>query len=293
MTLLSPAVITLGMFDGVHMGHRALIQETLRQSKALCAEPIVHTFSDHPLNVLGGSVRLLSSIRERNSILRALGISEVVSTPFTEAVANTEPRDYIRSLLEERDVRAIVAGYNHTFGKRGEGDAKLLRALGEELGFEVSIVPPVLFEGEPVSSSRIRALLEAGCVEKAAQMLCRRYTLSGRVIGNKRIGRRIGFPTANIAANETRVLPQNGVYATNAYVNGSMFRAVTNIGTNPTVGGETLSVETHLIDFDDDIYDQELTIAFCRRLRGETTFADADALKAQIALDVARASSVK
>jgi len=293
MAAFEPAVVALGMFDGVHLGHRALITRLLEEAKRLRAVPVVYTFSNHPLEVLGGSVRLLSGIRERNMMLRSLGAEEVESVPFTREMAHLSTEQFIDLLAEKWNVRGLVVGYNYTCGDRGTGTPETLRAIGNARGFSVSVVEPVLYEGELVSSTRIREAVERGDVSLAEQLLKRRYTLTGTVVQNKRIGRRIGFPTANIEQDPKRAIPPDGVYATFAFVGGAAYRAVTNIGTNPSVHGEKLTIETHLIDFNADIYGQQLTIAFRKRLRGEAMFDSLDALKEQIRLDVEAASALR
>ena len=293
MEKLTPAVVALGMFDGVHIGHRALISRAVEEAKSLRAEPAVFTFSNHPMDVLGGSVRLLSSMKERNAMLRALGIRELVSEPFTCQLAALEPEAFVDLLQARWDVKALVAGYNYTFGSRGLGTPETLERIGRERGFNVLVVPPVLYENEPVSSTRVREAVERGDMALAGALLGRRYSLSGRVIKNKRIGRRIGFPTANIEPEERRALPPDGVYATIACVGGAAYRAVTNVGTNPTVNGDKLSIETHILDFDADIYGEILTVAFHSFLRGEIKFGSVEEMKRQIEKDVLQASSIR
>lgn len=289
MEMKTSAVVALGMFDGVHIGHRALVEATLADAKENRAVPAVYTFANHPMEILGGGVRLLCSARERGAILRSLGIEEIVSEPFTRELAALPPEAFVDMLLGRWDVRELVVGYNYTFGERGLGTPETLERLGCEKGFMVRVVPPVLYEGEPVSSTRVREAVERGDMPLAEAMLSRKYALSGKVVQNKRIGRRIGFPTANIEADPRRVIPKDGVYATYAYVGGAAYRAVTNVGTNPTVHGEKMSVETHILDFDQDIYGADLTIAFRFFIRGEVMFEDVEAMKRQIAADVLRA----
>ena len=281
------------MFDGVHLGHRALISRLLDEAKRLRAISVAYTFSNHPLEVLGGSVRLLSSIRERNQTLLALGAEQVQSIPFTRETAVLSAEQFIGTISESYDIRALVVGYNYTCGAHGVGTPETLRNIGTRQGFSVSVVEPVLYGGEPVSSTRVREAVERGDVTLAQTLLKRRYTLSGKVVKNQRIGRRIGFPTANIDADPKRVIPADGVYATYAFVGGAAYRAVTNVGTNPTVHGTALTIETHLIDFDGDIYGETLTVAFRKRLRGEATFDSLDALKEQIRLDVSEAAALR
>ncbi|MEA4869582.1 MAG: bifunctional riboflavin kinase/FAD synthetase [Christensenella sp.] len=293
MAELIPAVVALGMFDGVHLGHRALMSRLLKEAERLDAAPCVYTFSNHPLEVLGGSVKLLSGVGERNKLLRALGAERVLSVPFTKEMAALGTEQFVDLLMERWEIRGLVVGYNYTCGDHGAGTPETLAEIGERRGFSVSVVEPVMFAGTPVSSTRIREAIERGDVSLAKELLARRYTLSGTVVQNKRIGRRIGFPTANIEADPKRVIPADGVYASIAYVGGAAYRAVTNIGSNPTVYGETLTIETHLIEFDADIYGEALTVAFRKRLRGEAMFDSLDALKEQIRRDVLEASALK
>ena len=293
MATYEPAVVALGMFDGVHLGHRALMSRLQQEAKLLHAIPAVYTFSNHPLEVLGGNVRLLSGIRERNMLLRSLGAEALESVPFTHEMAALSPEQFIELLSQQWDVRGLVVGYNYTCGDRGAGTPETLREIGKERGFTVSVVEPVLFEEKPVSSTRIREAVERGDVSLAERLLMRRYTLSGTVVQNKRIGSRIGFPTANIDASAKRAIPADGVYATFAFVGGGVYRAVTNIGTNPSVHGEKLTIETHLIDFNTDIYGEQLTIAFRKRLRGEAVFETLEELKEQIHRDVEEAASLR
>ncbi len=282
----APAVVALGMFDGVHLGHRALIARLVEEAKRLNAVPVVYTFSNHPLEVLGGNVTLLSGVRERNQLLLSLGAEHVESIRFTTELAALCAEEYIDLIAEKWDVRGLVVGYNYTCGARGAETPETLKSIGLCRGFSVTVVEPVMYKGEPVSSTRIRETIERGDMVLAQKLLNRKYSLSGKVIQNKRIGRRIGFPTANIEIDTKRVIPPDGVYATFAFVGGAAYRAVTNIGTNPTVHGTKRTVETYLIDFDADIYGEVLTIAFRKRLRGEIVFDTLDDMKVQIQRDV-------
>ncbi|MEA4939334.1 MAG: FAD synthetase family protein, partial [Christensenella sp.] len=180
-----PAVVALGMFDGVHLGHRALIGQTVAEANRLGAKPVVFTFSNHPMEVLGGGVRLLSSIPERDDLLRALGAEEVYSVAFTRELAALSAEQFVDLLLERWDVRALVVGYNYTCGVRGAGTPETLAEIGKTRGFSVLVIPPVLMEGASVSSTRVREALEQGDVELAQRMLKRRYTLAGTVIENR------------------------------------------------------------------------------------------------------------
>lgn len=206
--------------------------------------------------------------------------------PFTRETADTEPEAFIRRLAEDFELAGVVIGFNYTFGKRGSGTPELLRSLGEQYGFFTEIVPSVLYKNEPVSSTRIRAAIREGNIEQANKMLGRCYSLRGTVVQNRAIGRTIGFPTANIPVPDRRAVPRDGVYATDCVTRHGVFRAVTNIGTNPTVNGRTRTIETHLIDFAFDLYGEEITVSFLSRLRGEMKFDGLTALKHRIAADI-------
>lgn len=280
------AVVALGMFDGMHLGHRALIARTVDHAKKLDASPVVFTFSNHPAEVLGGRVRLLSTPQERTQIMKDLGIADVRMLAFTREFAALSPEKFVERMCDLWRVRAFVVGFNYSFGDHGRGTPQMLAEMGKAYGFTVDIIPPVMDDGEAVSSTRIRNALENGDVQLASRMLARPYQLTGKVIANRRIGRKIGFPTANITVDAHRVLPKPGVYMTNAVTeDGKVYRGVTNIGTNPTVGGKKTSVETHLLGFDGDLYGEVLQILFLERIRGEIRFDSLDELKRQIDSD--------
>ncbi|HWQ59191.1 MAG TPA: bifunctional riboflavin kinase/FAD synthetase [Clostridia bacterium] len=282
--------VALGTFDGVHPGHAAILARAVEAARKDGLDPLVYTFSHHPMAAFGKQPPLLMTDEAR---LEALGaFCAVAADDFTPQFAAMEPRAFLEMLVFRFHMRRAVAGYNYTFGKNGTGDTALLSALGRELGFAVDVVQPVLFLGEPLSSTRIRAALEAGEVALAAKMLQRPYALAGTVAPNKGIGRSIGFPTANLTDIEGLVLPKDGVYATRAAVCGKTYAGVTNVGSNPTVGGEKTTVETHLIGFSGDIYGETLRIEFVERLRGEMKFDGLEALRARIALDAAKAAEL-
>ena len=283
----TPAVVALGMFDGVHIGHQKLIQTAVAAARRLQAIPAVYTFSNHPLSVLGGRPRLLTDTQTRRELLLQAGAEDVELAVFDAALAHSTPEEFLEQLMRRWRIAGLVAGYNFTFGDKAAGTSETLRALAGAHGFETIILPPVSAEGEPVSSTRIRGLLERkGNIESANRLLGRPYRLSGTVVANKQNGRRFGFPTANIALPADCVLPLFGVYATRARIGECSFPAVTNVGTNPTVHGDHLSVETHLIGFEGNLYGERLTVDFYSRLRGEQRFESEQALIGQIASDV-------
>ena len=283
----TPAVVALGMFDGVHIGHQKLIQTAVSAANRLHAMPAVYTFSNHPLSILGGRPRLLTDTAARCSLLLQAGAEEVEMTVFDAALAHSTPEEFFARLMRRWRLAGLVAGYNFTFGDKAAGTSDTLSAIASAHGVEAIILPPVSADGEPVSSTRIRSLLEReGDIRRANRLLGRPYRLEGTVVANKQNGRRFGFPTANIAVSVDCVLPLVGVYATRAWVGGLQYPAVTNVGTNPTVHGDHLSVETHLIGFRDNLYGQRLAVDFSARLRGEHRFESEQALSDQITSDV-------
>lgn len=280
---MNKTVIVFGTFDGVHKGHKAIIDRAAEIGRRAGLEPVIYTFSSHPMAVFGKAPRLLMADGER--IERLSGCCRVIAEDFTPEFAATSPRDFIINVLEKYSMDHAVAGFNYTFGHKGAGDTEALKAMGKEFGFGVDIVPPVLYDGEPVSSTRIRQAVEAGEIEAANEMLGYEYTLIGTVEHNKGLGRTIGFPTANIVGFENRVVPKHGVYAARVETVLGSYIAATNVGCNPTVNGDRLSVEPHILDFDGDIYGTKIAVSFVKMLRGERKFASVDELKAQIASD--------
>ncbi|MEA4970590.1 MAG: bifunctional riboflavin kinase/FAD synthetase [Candidatus Pelethousia sp.] len=285
------SVIALGTFDGVHLGHRQLIDAALALAKENGLRPLIYTFSNHPGEAYGQKARLLMPGPARIAALSAL--CETVADPFDAAFAAVEHADFIRMLIDRFSMKTAVAGFNYTFGKGGAGDIALLRELGAQMGFSVCEIPPCAYAGAPISSSRIRSAVEEGDMEAAAAMLGRPFTLAGQVSAGKAIGHSLGFPTANLLAAEDQVLPATGVYASWATLEDGCSRpAVTNVGCNPTVGGREITVETHILDVRENLYGRALEVAFARRLREDRRFPSREALAAQIGRDVNEARAV-
>lgn len=284
------SAVALGTFDGVHPGHAAIIGRAMRAARERNLSPLIYTFTTHPMALLGRQPALLMPNEARIAALK--GFCAVAADDFTKEFAAMEPRDFVKMLVTRFSMRHAVAGFNYTFGKSGAGNIKLLEALGKELGFTVDCVPPVLFEDEPVSSTRIRAALGAGDVAKAALMLGRPYSLTGTISPNKGIGRSIGYPTANLTGCAGLALPADGVYATHAGVFGKSYPGVTNVGCNPTVGGEKITVETYLIGFSGDLYGAQMRVSFVEKLRGEVKFENLKELRASIGQDAEKAAEL-
>ncbi|MBQ1685549.1 MAG: bifunctional riboflavin kinase/FAD synthetase [Clostridia bacterium] len=286
---MAKTVLALGMFDGMHLGHKKLIDTAVLLAKHNKLQPACFTFSNHPQELFGGKVARLITNEERAKIMKRLGVERIEEVEFTREIAGLSPERFLDMLRDRFDPQIIVAGYNYTFGKGKKGNAELLSKLAPKKDVGVAIVPAVTVGKQPVSSTRIRELLEKGDVSSVQLLLGRTYTLEGTVVEDRRIGRTIGFPTANIEPDLSRAIPMDGVYVSMAELGGEVLPAVTNIGTNPTVGGTERTIETNIFDFDGDIYGKELRVHFVKRLRPVMTFAGLDELKAQIAKDSAQA----
>lgn len=291
------AVVTVGTFDGLHVGHSALMRVVVERARALGGTAVVFTFEPHPRKVLGGADApgLLNTLEQKLELLASCGIDVTVIEPFTREFAGTSPEVFVRDVLHAR-LRPVevYVGYNFRFGHHREGSLETLTGLAPELGFSATILPEVTVEGEHVSSTRIRRLLAAGDVETASRLLGRSYALRGSVASGARRGRTLGFPTANLAP-ENEVLTAPGVYAGHLRflddgdpARGARFAAVANVGRRPTFEHEgRLFAEAHLLDFSGQVYGRRVELGFSVRLRDERRFDGPDALREQIAHDVA------
>ncbi len=291
-SLPGPIAIAAGVFDGVHLGHRAVISSALEFAAASNGSAVVLTFDPHPTSVLrpGNASPLLTSTRHKLRILKALGVQHTLVIPFNKEFAATAPADFIRQLAAACPLRQICVGEDWAFGKGRAGNLALLTELGPQLGFTASGTPSVAIDGQPVSSTAIRAAIQSGDLPAAQRLLGREFSLFGTVIAGNKLGRTIGFPTANIRP-ENEQLPPNGVYAVTAELGNKRIPGVANIGLRPTVqsaDSERL-LEVHLFEFTGDLYGADLEIHFRRFIRAEQKFPSLDALKIQIAEDAASA----
>lgn len=286
-TSLQATGVTIGNFDGVHLGHQALVQRTLEICAARGLDCVVVTFWPHPRVVLTPEHphTPLSTRDERFALLEQLGVRHILELPFTQELAALPPETFVRDYLLPLGLRELVVGHDFTLGKGRSGRPELLQHIGQELGFKVEQMPAVLADAAPVSSTRLRRCLVEGDVRLAHRLLGHPYVLSGSVAHGEGRGTGLGFPTANLDGAAT-LLPGNGVYATRACCGGRRFDAVTNIGYKPTFGGDQLTVESFLLDAEGDFYGQDLNLEFVDRLRGEQRFSDAAALSRQISADV-------
>ncbi|MEG1547198.1 MAG: bifunctional riboflavin kinase/FAD synthetase [Clostridia bacterium] len=289
--MVNKRVIALGTFDGLHIGHRELIGKAIELGQQNDIPCMIYTFTTHPLTLFNKAPRLLMSEQERIAALHRFNC-EVEAVDFDAAFAALSPRDFVVRLIKEYNMAIAVAGFNYSFGAGGTGNIDELRSLGEELGFEVCEIAPAYFDGGIVSSSRIRACLEQGDIASANSMLTEEYTMCGSVTENRHIGRKLGFPTANIVEQADKVLPKCGVYATRARVCGKEYMSITNIGNNPTVNGKMTTMETHILDFEGDIYGEWLSVCFVQRLREDVRFNSIQELAAQISADAQAARKI-
>lgn len=283
-------VVALGTFDGVHLGHQAVLE--VAQTIAMCEEmtSCAVTFLNHPLSVVGAGAPPLLTLPGEKALLAAhCGLNELRMLRFTREFAAQEPEEYVRMLVEKLHARHIVVGENHTFGARGAGDIALLDELSHELGYVLHVVSKVRVAGMDVSSTAIRALLQAGDVRRAAVLLGRAYTIGGPIVHGRRIGHRMGFPTINVDIPQGKLLPKYGVYFGYAQIGNQSYRAMFNLGVKPTVGTETPTLEAYLLDFDGDLYGEGARVSFVAHIRDERKFDSIDALSAQIARDVEKA----
>ena len=287
------SVLTTGTFDGVHLGHQAILGYLVARARETGGVPTVVTFDPHPRAVLAGAdVPLLTTLDEREAALAELGVERFVVLPFTRELAALEPEDYVRDVLVGAvGMREIVVGYDHRFGRRARGDRALLEALGAELGFAVDGIPEHIESGVTVSSSEIRRLLAAGEARAAARLLGRPYRLTGRVVPGAGRGRTIGVPTANVEPEDPRkLIPRPGVYAVRARVDGADVRGMMNVGRRPTFEADgALKAEVHLLDWSGDLYGHALGVDVVARIREERAFDGPEALVAQIGEDRAEA----
>ncbi|HQG54771.1 MAG TPA: bifunctional riboflavin kinase/FAD synthetase [Thermoleophilia bacterium] len=295
-----PRAVAIGTFDGVHVGHRAVIGEAVARARARGLTSAVLTFDRHPLAVLDAAhqPRLLTTAAEKERLIAALGPDELVVVPFDEELAELSPAAFCRRVLRDAlDARIVVVGENFTFGAGGRGDAAELARCGEAYGFESVTVSLLTGNGRPISSTRIRRLLREGRLEEVRAILGRPPSASGRVVPGMCRGRTLGMPTANVDVEAGTVFPGRGVYAARACVAGRWFRAAVNVGHNPTFhdrGEETthVTVEAHLLGFKGDIYDEDIRLDFLHKLRDERRFATVAALVAQMQADIAATAAL-
>jgi riboflavin kinase/FMN adenylyltransferase len=291
--LPGPLFLAIGVFDGVHLGHQAVISTSAEHARAANGTPVVVTFDPHPEKILRpqAAPHLLTATQHKIALIQGLGVEHLLVVRFDKQFAATEPEDFVQQLVKHSNpLREICVGHKWSFGKNRRGNLELLKKLGAQFDFNVIGIPPVTVNGELVSSTTIRRAVESGDLQKAAAMLGREYTVLGTVVRGDDLGKKIGFPTANLSAHNEQ-FPANGVYFAEAKLDGVAYPGVVNLGYRPTVSSSKTEriLEIHLLDFDRDIYDKDLELRFIRYLRPEKKFENVDALVHQIERDVQQA----
>lgn len=283
--------VALGTFDGVHLGHQKVICRAVELARQSGGKSTVFTFANHPLSILAphNCPPIIISSPEKQRLLIELGVDILYSVPFNKALLRQTPVQFIDNLLALFSPSHIIIGPNYSFGYCGQGTPELLQEIGEEKGFQVEVQKAVYLDTHMVSSTAIRTSVAQGDIEQAARLMGRPFCLSGIVIHGDKRGRTIGTPTANIQPEPEQLLPSDGVYLVYAILGTKRLPALANVGNNPTFANQNRRVEVHILDFQSDLYGQELRVEFCRRLRGENVYPTIRELQERISIDIAEA----
>ena len=291
-------VIALGTFDGIHIGHLQILEDAVSEAKSSGLKSACLTFSNHPLNFIkgldygdAGSVRLLCSEEQKLSILESLGFDYVINIPFDKNIMTMRATDFIRNILNDKlHARILCCGFNYSFGDKAEGTVDTLRSESTKYRFKINAHDAVKYNNQVVSSTAVRALVREGNFELTNKYLGREYSISGKVIHGNNIGKGIGFPTINLGIPTELEMPPNGVYFSRAVVCGKEYKSITNIGNRPTVGKNDKVLETHIFDFDSEVYGDEICIKLLKYHRPEIKFDSIEELAKQITIDCKLAS---
>lgn len=280
-------VVTIGNFDGVHKGHQVLIEKTATYAKARGIKSAVFTFLNHPINYfVPEKVKNIFDEKEKERLIEGFGIDYLIDIPFDKAMTQISAEQFVVKILKDKiHAKKIVVGHDFTFARNKEGNVKVLKELGHEYGIEVEIVQPIKINGIRVSSTFIRELISEGRVDEIPQYLGTPYVIEGEIIHGKANGRKMGYPTANISLKDQIIKPKNGIYASRVIIDGKKYFGATNVGMNPTVNGKYLSIETNILNFDEDIYGKRVRIEFLEKIRDEKKFESLDELRKQLDLD--------
>ncbi len=291
---LPNAVVTIGNFDGVHLGHREIFRRVRKAAADLNGVSVVISFVPHPLKLLPSrkKLRLITTYAEKESLISASGVDYLIIIPFTEHFAAISAADFVREVLVGKvGMKKLIIGYDYAFGRNREGNASLLRLLGEELRFDVEVLEPISGGDAVYSSTRIREMVGKGDVKEVVSLLGRHFSLSGTVVHGHHRGKGLGFPTANLqTVNE--LIPGSGVYAVKVGIGAAVFDGACNIGSNPTFGDETIAIEVFVFDYEGDLYGSEVRIFFVERIRDERKFPNTFELQEAIQADVAKCRKI-
>lgn len=276
-----PLALSLGMFDGVHLGHKCIIDELIKVGAENNLETAILTFWPHPRFVFNPNedLKLLNTLEEKTVLMEKYGINNLFLKEFDEEFRNLTGEEFVRQILIDKlNVKYLIIGYDHSFGKNKSGNFELLQTLSKELDFDVEQMEAINIHENNVSSTKIRNALLAGKIKEANEMLGYFYSVSGTVTHGKKIGRTIGYPTANISTESIKLLPQKGAYIVEVFVKGQQYKGMLSVGTNPTVNGESLTVEVYILDFNEDIYDEKIMVKFRDHLHEEIKFESLEKL---------------
>lgn len=297
LPVFNKAVITIGTFDGVHMGHRTILEEVVKHASEIGGESILITFEPHPRKLLfpDKPIEIITPLKDKLDLITEIGIQHIVVVPFTHEFAALSATEYVKQFLVEKfHPASIVIGYDHHFGNDRKGNIELLNELKGEFGFEVVEIDAQLIENAAVSSTKIRNAVKSGDVRFASEMLNRDYSIKGIVVEGAKLGNTIGYPTANIKPLDAeQIVPENGVYAVRVNINDTTYNGMLNIGIKPTISDtNTRSIEVNIFDFSENIYNKEIEVSFAARIRDEQKFENIEALKQQLANDKVEAEKI-
>ena len=291
------SIVTIGTFDGVHLGHRVVLRRMREIAKKTKGESVLLTFFPHPRHVLhkdNQDMKLITTLQEKQDLINQAGLDNLVIHEFTKKFSRIKPANFVRDILvEQLNVHTLVIGYDHHFGRNREGSIQELTTLADLYDFNIEKIDPQYFEDVTVSSSKIRKLIEKGEMVKAKQYLGYEFMLNGKVIKGNSLGKTINFPTANIVVeNKWKILPADGVYAVKIVLEAKEYKGMMNIGQKPTVDGNGISLEVNIFDFNQDIYGKGIEIRFVKRIRDERKFEDLQGLKKQLLIDRNKARQI-
>ncbi len=294
LNIMEDTVIALGNFDGIHRGHRELILRSVKSAEVAGMKSAVFTFSNHPRNLLGKGIEVKNILypEDKIHILEQLGVDYLFSVPFTPRIQSLSPADFIDEILiQSLHMKEAYCGFNFRFGRKAQGDVETLMREGLKKGFGIHVMEPYLIEGQPVNSTMIRNLIESGQVDQCEKYLGRYYSIIGEVVVGNKLGKTLGFPTSNLIMDESMVAPPNGVYITYCIYDGKRYPSITNVGEKPTIGNFEKNVETHIFNFDYELYGKKIRVEFLKRTREEVKFNSVDELSKQITQDCINAKA--
>ena len=282
------SVVTIGKFDGIHNGHKVLIEKTVSIAKEQDFKSVVITFKNSPLSYFfNRETKEIITEEDKMNLFKSLGVDIVIDIPFDKSMAEISAEDFVKNILiEGLHAKKVIVGHDFAFARNREGNAQTLKQLGSKYSFDVDVIGPVRIKGKRVSSTFIKELVQTGEIDEIQEYLGRDYTIEGEVIKAKQVGRTIGFPTANLKLKESLVIPKRGIYATKVYIDNEVYIGATNVGYNPTVNGNKMSIETNILEFDKDIYGKTIKLEFLERIRDEKKFKDLNELKVQLKKDI-------